>query len=182
MEIECSYHTGEVVRFAPNALCFNSHTAMNTIYSTHANVQKSEGYLSFSNSRRTPNTINAIDKKLHAFKRRILTQVYSEKGMRTIEERYLTNIRDFTTLLGAHDTPSNTKKPGADWGETKDVGVMCNWLAMDIITGLSFGEDFNLLHSPKLRYLPSVVQKIAQMNMIVSKTKNRVLATLLTSM
>ncbi|KAJ6161050.1 hypothetical protein N7470_004446 [Penicillium chermesinum] len=156
---------GEVVRFAPNALCFNTHTAMNTIYSTRANVQKSEGYLSFSNSRRTPNTITAIDKNVHAFKRRILTQVYSEKGMRTIEERYLINIRDFISLIGPEDTPI-TKNCTGEWGETKDVGVMCNWLAMDIITGLSFGEDFNLLHSPTLRYLPSVVQKIAQMNMI----------------
>lgn len=141
---------------------------MNTIYNTHANVQKSEGYLSFSNSRRTPNTITAIDKKVHAFKRRILTQVYSEKGMRTIEERYLANIRDFITLIGANDASLATEKSAESWGETKDVGVMCNWLAMDIITGLSFGEDFNLLKSPKLRYLPSVVQKIAQMNMIVS--------------
>lgn len=82
------------MRFAPNALTFNTHTGLDTIYGVRANVAKSEGYSSLSASRQTPNTLTATDKATHGFKRRILAQVFSTEGIKAIEERLLVNIRD----------------------------------------------------------------------------------------
>ncbi|KAJ5420580.1 hypothetical protein N7465_003099 [Penicillium sp. CMV-2018d] len=158
---------GDIVRFGPNALSFNTHTGMNAIYGTRANVQKAGGYASMSASRRTPNTITAVDKTLHGFKRRILTQVYSDQGLRAIEGRILANIYDFTNLLGAaKDEPRLESKGANEWGRTKNMASMCDWLAFDIISDLCYGEDFDMLHSPNLRWFPSVVRKIAQRSMM----------------
>lgn len=161
-------NAGDIVRFGPNALSFNTHTGMNAIYGTRANVQKAEGYASMSASRRTPNTITAVDKTLHGFKRRILTQVYSDQGLKAIEGRILANIYDFTNLLGAaKDEPRLESKGANEWGQAKNMASMCDWLAFDIISDLCYGEDFDMLHSPKLRWFPSVVRNIAQRSVMV---------------
>lgn len=68
---------------------------MDAIYGVRANVIKSEGYSSLSASRNTPNTLTATDKSFHGFQRRILTQVFSNEGIKSIEECLLVNVGDF---------------------------------------------------------------------------------------
>ncbi|KAH8422253.1 cytochrome P450 [Aspergillus melleus] len=159
---------GDFMRFGPNSVSFNTHTGMGVIYGAHANVHKAEGYASMSASRRTPNTITAVDKTVHGFKRRIMGQVFSDSGLRSVQDRFLMNIRDFTGLLCYDDRPGgpdNGNKDGG-WGPTKDMGQICGWLAFDIISGLCYDEDFHMLHSPDLRWFPSVIQKIGQRTMM----------------
>lgn len=76
--------TGDIVRFGPSSLDFNTHSGMSTIYGTRANVRKSENYATMSASRRTPNAISATDKTVHGFKRRIMSQVFSDQGLSKI--------------------------------------------------------------------------------------------------
>lgn len=45
-------------------------------------------------SRTTPNTISAIDKKAHAFKRRIQNQVFSDAGLKTVEKRVMNMFKN----------------------------------------------------------------------------------------
>lgn len=91
--------TGDIVRFGPNSLDFNTHFGMTTIYGTRANVRKSENYATMSASRKTPNTISATDKTVHGFKRRIMSQVFSDQGLRAVEDRFMARISDFISLL-----------------------------------------------------------------------------------
>ncbi|PLB46346.1 cytochrome P450 monooxygenase [Aspergillus steynii IBT 23096] len=150
---------GDVMRFGPSSLSFNTHTGMGVIYGARANVHKAEGYASMSASRRTPNTITAVDKTVHGFKRRIMGQVFSDPGLRSVQERFLMNIRDFTALLCHDDRPWSTGSGESEdgWGPTKDMGRICGWLAFDIISGLCYDEDFHMLHSPELRWFPSCI-------------------------
>ena len=140
---------------------------MNAIYSTRANVRKTESYAAMSASRRTPNTISATDKTVHGFKRRIMSQTFSEQGLRAIEDRFMARINDFISLLcdGTEKGPHGTNEEG--WGSPKEMASMCSWLAFDIISDLSFGEHFNMLKSAELRWFPSVIQKLAQRVTIV---------------
>ncbi|KAJ5748313.1 uncharacterized protein N7511_010009 [Penicillium nucicola] len=158
---------GDIVRYGPNNLDFNTHTGMTTIYSTRANVRKSENYATMSASRRTPNTISATDKTVHGFKRRIMSQVFSDQGLRAIEDRFMARIGDFVSLLwnGDEDAQHNSNEK-EEWGPPKEMASICGWLAFDIISDLSFGEHFNMLKSPELRWFPSVIQKLAQRVMI----------------
>ncbi|CAI7658254.1 unnamed protein product [Penicillium bialowiezense] len=162
---------GDIVRFAPNGLTFNTDTGMDAIYGVRANVVKSEGYNSLSASRQTPNTLTATDKTAHGFKRRILAQVFSTEGIKSIEERLLTNIRDFVDLLGREGDELGIVKPGLDstqdkdWTQTKHLAPMCDWVTFDVISDLCYGKDFDMLHSSDMRWFPSVVLKITQRSM-----------------
>lgn len=164
---------GDVVRFAPNALTFNTHTGLDTIYGVRANVVKSEGYSSLSASRHTPNTLTATDKATHGFKRRILAQVFSTEGIKAIEERLLVNIRDFVDLVGQKGDEFGNVKSGLDpendkgWSNTKHLAPMCDWMTFDVIGDLCYGKDFDMLHLPDMRWFPSVVLKITQRSMTV---------------
>lgn len=164
---------GDIVRFTPNGLTFDTHTGMETIYGVRANVVKSEGYSSLSASRRTPNTLTAIDKSIHGFKRRILAQVFSTEGIKAIEERLLVNVRDFVNLLGKEGDELGVVKPGfdlkgsGDWTNTKHLAPMCDWVTFDVIGDLCYGKDFDMLHLPDMRWFPSVVLKITQRSMTV---------------
>jgi hypothetical protein len=40
------------------------------------------------------NTANAIDKALHAWKRRVIFHAFSEKALKSMEEDFLANIRN----------------------------------------------------------------------------------------
>ncbi|CAG8015856.1 unnamed protein product [Penicillium salamii] len=162
---------GDIVRFAPNALTFNTDTGMDAIYGVRANVVKSEGYSSLSASRQTPNTLTATDKTTHGFKRRILAQVFSTEGIKSIEERLLENVRDFVNLLGREGDEFGVVKPGFDtkydggWTQTKHLAPMCDWVTFDVISDLCYGKDFDMLHSSDMRWFPSVVLKITQRSM-----------------
>ncbi|PWY92800.1 cytochrome P450 [Aspergillus heteromorphus CBS 117.55] len=151
---------GMTVRFGPNALCFNSSTAMNDIYGVRANVRKSDGYASLSASRCTPNTVTTIDKGVHGFKRRIMAQVYTERSLKEIEDRILDNISDFVDVLGSESNAMT------GWTAPKDIAQTCDWLTFDVISDLCYGEDFDMLHSSEMRWFPSVVRKIAQRSMM----------------
>ncbi|CAG7957653.1 unnamed protein product [Penicillium olsonii] len=161
---------GDIVRFSPNALTFNTDTGMDAIYGVRANVIKSEGYSSLSASRQTPNTLTATDKTTHGFKRRILAQVFSTEGIKSIEERLLVNVRDFVDLLGREGNEVGIVKPGVDtddggWTQTKHLAPMCDWVTFDVISDLCYGKDFDMLHNSDMRWFPSVVLKITQRSM-----------------
>ncbi|KAH7134111.1 cytochrome P450 monooxygenase [Dactylonectria macrodidyma] len=157
---------GEVVRFGPNSISMNSQPAMMDIYAVRANVRKTDAYAVFSPSRHASNTISATDKKEHAFKRRILTQVCSDKALKGLEPRILTHIRQFTDILHEH-APATATEPldtEESWGPELDMARYCDYLGFDIISGLCYGESFNMLGSQKLRHLPSVLSTISRRN------------------
>lgn len=166
-------HIGDIVRFTPSALTFNTHTGMETIYGVRANVVKSEGYSSLSASRRTPNTLTTTDKTIHGFKRRVLAQVFSTEGIKAIQERLLGNIRDFVDLLGKEGDEFGKVTSGSNshqedgWTNTKHLAPMCDWVTFDVIGDLCYGRDFDMLHLPDMRWFPSVVLKITQRSMTV---------------
>ncbi|GAA91337.1 cytochrome P450 monooxygenase [Aspergillus luchuensis IFO 4308] len=151
---------GEIVRFGPNSLSFNTSKAVSDIYAVRANVRKSDGYASMSPSRYTPNTLTAISKNIHTFKRRILTQAFSDQNIKEMEGRIQQNISSFLDIL-ATDSGSES-----EWSSPKDISQICDWLAFDIITDLSYGNDLDMLNSPQMRWFPSVVRKISQRSLI----------------
>lgn len=155
------FELGEIVRFGPNSLSFNTSKAVSDIYAVRANVQKSDGYASMSPSRYTPNTLTAIPKNIHTFRRRILTQAFSDQNIKEMEDRIQGNISSFLDIL------TTDSEPESGWSSPKNMSQMCDWLAFDVITDLSYGNDLDMLNSPQMRWFPSVVRKISQRSLIV---------------
>ncbi|RDH27046.1 cytochrome P450 [Aspergillus welwitschiae] len=154
------FELGEIVRFGPNSLSFNTSKAVSDIYAVRANVQKSDGYASMSPSRYTPNTLTAISKDIHTFRRRILTQAFSDQNIKEMEDRIQRNISSFLDIL------TTDSEPESGWSSPKNMSQMCDWLAFDVITDLSYGNDLDMLNSPQMRWFPSVVRKISQRSLI----------------
>lgn len=137
-----------------------------------ARTVKSDGYQSMSTSRTTPNTISAIDKKTHSFKRRIQSQVLSEAGLKTVEGRVLGHVQEFVDYLGSDaDAPMSEKTRDADgWGPSKNMSEACNFMTYNVISDLCYGESLDLFKACDLRWFPGAVALISRRVVMVGVT------------
>lgn len=121
---------GNIVRYGPNAVSFNTATALKDIYGHGKNFRKSDFYLAFPavkgvhNTHNSKNentemvdkvtlTISGIRKEEHGRKRRVLSQAFSESALKNMEYLVLDNIRLFCDQM--------EKLPGS-----KNMATWCN--------------------------------------------------------
>ncbi|EFX03415.1 benzoate 4-monooxygenase cytochrome p450 [Grosmannia clavigera kw1407] len=135
---------GNAVRFAPNSLSFNSNSALKEIYGFRANVRKSEFYDAFVHP--APNTHNTREKDIHARKRRVLSQAFSDGAIKEMERYILANIRIFCDEIGCD--ASHSFASSQEWSSPRNMADWCNYLAMDILGDLCFGKAFRMLECP----------------------------------
>ncbi|KAI0141897.1 isotrichodermin C-15 hydroxylase [Xylariaceae sp. FL1272] len=136
---------GKIVRFGPNSLSFNSNGALKDIYGFKSNVRKAAFYDAFAHP--VPNTHNTRDKTIHARKRRVLSQAFSDSNMKEMERYVLANVRSFCEQIGMG--ASDDRK---GWTIAKNMSDWCNYLAFDILGDLCFGKAFHMLEMPDNRY------------------------------
>ncbi|KAI0023292.1 isotrichodermin C-15 hydroxylase [Xylariomycetidae sp. FL0641] len=141
---------GKIVRFGPNSVSFNSNTALKDIYGFKSNVRKAPFYDAFVHP--APNTHNSRDKTLHARKRRVLSQAFSDSAMKQMDRYILANVRSFCEQIGMG---ASDERKG--WTVPKNMCDWCNYLAMDILGDLCFGKAFHMLERPDNRYALELV-------------------------
>ncbi|KAI1499097.1 isotrichodermin C-15 hydroxylase [Biscogniauxia marginata] len=141
---------GRIVRFGPNSVSFNTNAALKDIYGFKANVRKAPFYDAFVHP--APNTHNARDKALHARKRRVLSQGFSDAAMKEMERYILANVRTFCQQIGLGATDERK-----GWTAPKNMADWCNYLAMDILGDLCYGKAFHMLERPDNRYALELV-------------------------
>ncbi len=149
------------MRFGPNSISFNSNTALKDIYGFKANVRKAEFYDAFVHP--APNTHNTRDKVLHARKRRVLSQAFSDSAIKEMEKYVLANIRTFCDQI---DRAASDERKG--WSVPKNMSDWCNYLSMDILGDLCFGKAFHMLERPDNRYALDLVSMATTRHLIVS--------------
>jgi cytochrome P450 len=161
---------GRAVRFGPDSLSVSSAAALKDIYGFRANVRKSEFYDAFVHP--APNTHNVRDKDVHARKRRVLSQAFSDGAIREMERYILANIRTFCDRVGDLGRAGRTgaekeeSTSGGGWTAPKNMADWCNWLAMDILGDLCFGKAFHMLSRPDNRYAIDLVGAAAARHLI----------------
>ncbi|PVH96828.1 cytochrome P450, partial [Periconia macrospinosa] len=151
---------GPIVRINPDSLCFNTATAHAAIYNTSALVRKDEKYGGLSVSRRTPNLLTSIEKDLTRFKRKVHTRFLGSQNLQDsqIQSRILAQIARFHEVLDrGGDSTTRHSHSGGDWGDLTDMAKVCNWMALDIISDLSFGKAVGLLHNPERRWFVNAI-------------------------
>lgn len=153
---------GKIVRFGPNSVSFNSNTALKDIYGFKSNVRKAEFYDAFVHP--APNTHNTRDKALHARKRRVLSQAFSDSAIKEMERYILSNVRSFCEQIGA-----GASEGRKGWTAAKNMADWCNYLAMDILGDLCFGKAFHMLERPDNRYALELVSLATTRHLIVSR-------------
>ncbi|KAF3360750.1 hypothetical protein VdG1_01063 [Verticillium dahliae VDG1] len=123
---------------------FNSNTALKDIYGFRSNVRKAEFYNAFVHP--APNTHNTRDKDVHARKRRVMAQSFSDNAIREMERYILANKKGWST-------PKNM----TDW---------CNYLAMDILGDLAYGKAFHMLEAPDNRFALDLIAAATKRHLI----------------
>lgn len=132
------------------------------------------------------NTHNTRDRELHARKRRVLAQAFSDNAIKQMERYVLANARTFCEVIGTgsvdeaggvNDTVGAMgggevmEKKG--WSGPKNMSYWCSYLAMDILGDLCFGKAFRMLESPENRFALDLV--------IVATTRHLIVSSLLSS-
>ncbi|KAI1121537.1 cytochrome P450 [Nemania abortiva] len=120
---------GPVIRQGPNKLVFNSTRALHDIY-LNERVTKSRAYLVTQRAPGVYGVFNAIDKKLHQAKRKLVGQVVNERSLRAIEPIINSQVDIFLQQLSLPNSFNMTK--------------MFRYLTMDIMGRIAFSYAFNL--------------------------------------
>lgn len=128
---------------------------------------KDDGYAAMSASRRTTNTMSAVEKTDVNFKRRVHTQFFSESNLRELEPRLLRLIDDFLESLIDESTRTDMKARGNIWSNTVDMSRACNLLTFDVITNLSYGQELGLMKSPESDWILQAVRAMSWRGMMV---------------
>jgi cytochrome P450 len=139
----CHEKYGPIYRFGPNSVSFNSATALKDIYGFKSNVQKASFYQAFWASKDAFSTHSSIDKGIHARKRRVLSQAFSDSAIKSMENHVLAHIRQFCANLSGYGQASSVapqysdlvvaKSGSGDFGPTVDMTNQANYLAFDIM-------------------------------------------------
>lgn len=146
---------------------------MATIYSTTPNVRKDDAYLAMSGSVHAPNTFSSIDKKVHAFKKRILAHAFTNSALKGVEDRILSHVIKFCdTLLGDGKTSDPKPSNGSmgqknSWGPIRDIATLSDYLAFDIISDLCYGKSFSMLQSDKFRSFTKITTTLSRRSAVV---------------
>jgi cytochrome P450 len=96
-------------------------------------------------------TQSTIDKQDHAFRRRVLSQAFSEKALRESEKYINQNVQIFVKRMG-----ENLQEDG--WSKEKDFNVWATYYGFDFTGELSFGASFGLMDSETNRYAPGLLK------------------------
>lgn len=141
--------SGTIVRIAPNALSFNTASALSTIYGPRsANVKKGEWYKTFDIAAGTYSSFTEIDRDMHAVRRRWMSPAFSVESLGANESQVIGIITRFCDAL----TPKT-----AGWGTKWNASEMSTYLGFDIMGALVFGCDFGTVQNDENRDLANSV-------------------------
>ncbi|KAI8937704.1 hypothetical protein NX059_005405 [Plenodomus lindquistii] len=129
---------GHKVRISTDTVVFDDADAYNTIYSFKANVQKSSFYAAWSRNENDKHTLGAVDKELHARKRRLLNLAFTDRSIRASGSFMAKHIQRWLELVG----PAEGKDP-AEWSEPHDLSLSIGNLVFDVLGDICFGAQFD---------------------------------------
>lgn len=83
------------------------------------------------------------DRQLHAARRRLLNNAFSERAMNNLDKYIVDRIRDWCSYLGQSDDKDTDEK--ASWGKPRDMAQWTTHLTIDVLGELCFGASFNAM-------------------------------------
>jgi len=166
----CSFHLylapglnagiGDVVRFGPNRIAVNSNSALKDIYAVRANTQKSQYYSVFSHFFKVPMSMTTIDRKKHAFKRRVDSEALSANTIKSMEGLVLNNARMFCHYM------VDEKSPG-DWSDARDMTNWFGYLMFDIMGDIVFNQNWKMMSGEDNRpIIDTLAQGVSGLNLV----------------
>ncbi|GME21834.1 putative cytochrome p450 protein [Neofusicoccum parvum] len=157
---------GDVVRVAPNEVCFRDPATVKEIHRPGSGFRKDKWYIKLSGDHGNSNPakhglFTLADNKSHSARRKLLARAFSKSELRKNWEE---EIR--TTVL--HAVKRMMDDADAHEGE---VDVQKWWLLMaaDVSSRIAFGESFNMLDTGEVNSYMNAVERIAKLNGICAE-------------
>lgn len=92
--------------------------------------------------------MTTIDKKVHAFKRRVTVQALTPQSVKGLEELILHNVRDFCRLL-----VEGGQIDAAGWSSGRDMSKMTSYALSDIMGDVTFSKNWNTQKGTENRHI-----------------------------
>ena len=154
---------GNIVRYGPNSISINTNTALHDIYGFKANVRKANFYSAFPASKGTWSTHSAIDKKLHARKRRVLSQAFSDSAMRGLQPHIIHVIRTLCTAIAEFPQVNSLhEKDRESWSTPRNMANWANYMSYDVLGDICYGQSFHTLETEENRFAVELVGMSSQ--------------------
>ena len=100
------------------------------------------------------NIFTAVDKDIHRFKRKVLSQGFSDQAIRTFEPTLLHHIDLFVKSLLESRNGSDNKD---EWSVPLNMTDYCRYLQYDVMGEFGFGQSFELQTKTDNRFLIDAV-------------------------
>ncbi|RSM14651.1 hypothetical protein CEP52_001323 [Fusarium oligoseptatum] len=143
---------GPSFRITPNSVLVNTPTGLKTIFNNKANVKKAEYYKAYPRNVHAMTTWNTIDKNVHARKRRVMNNAFSDKALRSCEPFIHDNVDRWCDLI------IKEIGEGEKWSRSLNMARWADHLIFDILGDLCFGKSFGLKEpGSELRYVPGLM-------------------------
>ncbi|KAL4905501.1 hypothetical protein BDW74DRAFT_185052 [Aspergillus multicolor] len=146
----CHQKYGDLVRYTPNRLAMNTAQALQDIHGRHAKVSKASTYKFLA--QQAPNTFTLADKTLHATRRRLLSQAFSQSSLRLFEPKVHAKLDRLVSIIKG-------QKFNAGWSAPIDMTAAFDHLAFDMMTDVMFSQDFNTMGEKQYRYAIKAVEE-----------------------
>ncbi|OCK77277.1 cytochrome P450 [Lepidopterella palustris CBS 459.81] len=140
---------GDHVRYAPNRVLINTPEALQRIHGHGNNVKKFEGYKVLAAN--AANTLTLSDKTQHAWRRRVISQAFSENSLRLFAPKVRARIDRFCEVIRQHGQSTA-------WTSPLDMALYFNYLTFDTMTAVTFDTDYHLTDQPKYRYVIGAIE------------------------
>ncbi|KAI1176127.1 cytochrome P450 [Nemania sp. FL0916] len=132
---------GSVIRMAPNRLLFNTATAFRGIYQDDVRITKANVYELITRNG-VYSVFNTLDRDLHRAKRKIVSQPFSERAMKSFMPALLPHV----------DVCLKQLLESA--GKPVDMTQQMSYLAVDVVGQLALGYDLRTQTSAENRFFP----------------------------
>lgn len=100
---------------------------------------------------------SAINKRVHARKRRVIAHGFSDNAIKQLEA----HIQDCTDTFNQHmytlPTKGQVDKEPLPWSEPYDMGIWCNNLTFDVIAKLIFSKSYGMMENPAIRWIQGAI-------------------------
>ncbi|KIV78195.1 hypothetical protein PV11_09935 [Exophiala sideris] len=133
---------GDVVRFSPDKLSFRTVGALQDIYTDRrANVIKTGWTATGLRINPGITTHSLSDRELHAKRRRLLNNAFSDSALRNLEPYLLEAVREWCD----HLSEPRDDDGSSGWSEERDMSTWSTLFIVDVFGDLCFGAKFGAM-------------------------------------
>ncbi|KAL0935886.1 branched-chain-amino-acid aminotransferase [Colletotrichum truncatum] len=158
---------GPIVRYGPNHVSIRSAEGVKMLYTNSRYTRKADNYLAFPRNPEKASLFSSINKQVHARKRRILRQGFSDSALKTAGVTIKKHVATLCQCLEFLDSDGQegytlsgreVSKPG-QWSKPKNFSEWINRFTFDVSSDLSFSKSFDMMRYAGNRHIIKILHE-----------------------